>query len=86
MRQYRPGTVKIPDNAHPTVKFIYQQMQFQQIGYCDLAKRSGVDRNTIRSWGQRNSPSLVNVEAVLNALGYEIRLARLPQEALYDAA
>ena len=76
MRQFRPHCITAPGNCHPLVRFIVEEMQRQRVGYYDLADRSGVDRNTVRAWRTRNTPSVANVEAVLGALGYELRVVR----------
>lgn len=72
MRQWR-NTVTVPDRVHPIVRTVFVQMRHQQIGYADLAKRSGVPERTIRAWRNENAPSLMTLEAVLNALGLELR-------------
>lgn len=79
MCQFRTSQVTVPDHCHPIGMFICQEMRRQRAGYCDVAERSGIDRNTIRAWRTRNSPTLAGVEAVLGALGYELRGARKPE-------
>lgn len=76
LRHFREKTVTVPPQAHPLVKFVFTEMIRQQVTYCDLVDRAGVDRNTIRAWRTRNSPNLTNIEAVLNVLGYDIKPIR----------
>lgn len=79
MRQFRPTTVKVPERAHPIVTFLFEEMKRQRVGYFDLSDRSGVRRGTISAWAHRQSPSLANVEAALNALGLELYVRKRPQ-------
>ena len=74
MRHPRPTKLSDPQRAHPFVRRIYQEMVAQQTTASDVAERSGVGRDTIRSWRGRNSPTLANIEAVLGALGYRLEI------------
>jgi DNA-binding phage protein len=76
MRQFRPKMVTVPAKSHPVVRRVFEEMIAQQIGYADIAARSGVDRNTIRGWRTRQSPSLANAEAVLGALGLRLTVTK----------
>lgn len=79
MRQFRSRPLcSIPDNAHPLVKRLYEEMLEQRVGLADLAERSGVDRNTINAWRNRQSPNVANLEACFNALGR--RLTDVPMD------
>ena len=70
MRRFR--TLVIPEHVNPKVRWLFEEMNRQQIGTRDLADRSGVSHNTIDQWKFRRSPQHEHLEAVINALGYEL--------------
>lgn len=72
MRLFRK--LSIPQHAHPIVRSLFKEMNKQQIGVVDLAKRAGVNKNTISGWRKKSVPDLVNLEACLTALGKGISL------------
>ena len=74
MRVFRKLTV--PDHVHPLVKVLFEEMNRQQIGVCDIADRSGVNKNTIIGWRKRAVPNLVNIEACYTVMGYQLKLAK----------
>lgn len=55
---------------HPLVRWIWREMNRQQVSQEDVAKRSGVSSSAMRKWrtGVR-SPKVVDIEAVVNVLG-----------------
>ncbi|BAE51518.1 helix-turn-helix domain-containing protein [Paramagnetospirillum magneticum] len=61
------------------VRWVFEQMNDQRIGHGDLTERAGISENTITKWRKRSSPNFATVEAVVNALGYEIKLVRVRQ-------
>jgi transcriptional regulator with XRE-family HTH domain len=60
---------------HPIVRWIWDQINFQHASQEDIAKRSGVSSSAMRKWrdGVR-SPRLMELEAVVNALGFKIKV------------
>lgn len=67
---FRPN--KIPPNAHRVVKRLFVEMNAQQISQEEMARRSGVSRNTFKDWKNRSIPRLDMIEACLNVLGFEL--------------
>jgi transcriptional regulator with XRE-family HTH domain len=59
---------------HPFVKLIATERQALNRSFESIAFESGVNRSTIAGWTSGRFPigSVANVEAVLNALGYEL--------------
>jgi DNA-binding phage protein len=74
MRQFRRLTV--PDRAHPLVRRMFEEMNYQRIGMVDLAERSGVNKNTIKDWKDRSVPQVHNLAACFTVLGLELTVAR----------
>lgn len=68
--RYHPR--KIPEHGHPLVRFIFEQMNKQQVTYREVEQRSGVAVPTMKQWQDRANPNLLNIEAVLNVLGYTL--------------
>lgn len=70
-----------PQQAHPVVMFLFDEMHKQQCGPADMQDRSGVCKATMRGWRTRNGAQVQNVEACLNVLGYTLTVGRLPDDA-----
>lgn len=66
--------LKIPNNSHPLVKKLFEEMNRQRIGVCDMADRSGVNKNTINDWKKRSMPRLDNIDACYNVLGLKLKV------------
>jgi transcriptional regulator with XRE-family HTH domain len=79
MRRFR--TLKIPDCGHPLVRRLYAEMNNQRVGVNDLAERSGLERNTIQNWKRTTSPTLANIDAAFNVLGFEVYIRHRAEEA-----
>jgi transcriptional regulator with XRE-family HTH domain len=71
----------VPAQAHPIVRFIFQEINAQRVPQEELAERSGVSSSTIRKWRRRErTPNMLQVEAVLNTLGYDLCIAESRDE------
>jgi hypothetical protein len=66
----------VPEGVPAIVRDLFKIMTEQRLGVRQVAKRSGVDGNTILTWRSSRVPSTTNFEAVANALGYELQLVR----------
>lgn len=77
----RPKRMKPPATGkavHPLVKWAWMQMESQRITQEEVAKRAGLSAATLRNWGQgRSSPKFMDIEAVVNVLGGEIRIRKV---------
>ena len=83
IRKRRSGPVYVTDygqGVHWMVKIIWDDIIAGDLSTEHLTKVSGVSRSIIRRWRNgRNAPRIENVEAVLNALGYEIKVAKMAE-------
>ena len=70
----RVVTLKIPDHAHPLVRRLFEIMAEQQIGVVAMAEKSGVNKNTLKDWRCRSVPSVANIDACLNVMGYRLTI------------
>lgn len=75
--RYRPSRKPLAENKgiHPFVKLIYDEMQRQHISQLAIQDCTGVNVKTFTAWFSGEwSPKLIDAEAMLNALGYEITI------------
>ncbi len=86
MRNYQKQKIPPKKTAdgmaiHPIVRWIWDQINFQQASQEDVAKRSGVSSSAMRKWrdGVR-SPRLMELEAVVNALGFRIKVENMEKK------
>ena len=70
MRAFRNLT--IPENVHPLVKRLFEEMNREQIGILDMAARSGVNKNTLNDWKSRSAPQIQNLDACFAVLGMRL--------------
>ena len=80
IRKRRSGPTYVHDygpGVHWMVKIIWNDIIAGDLSTEHLTKVSGVSRSIIRRWRNgRNAPRIENVEAVLNALGYELKVIK----------
>lgn len=65
---------RVPGNAHWAVKRLFELIEEHQIPLADLARRTGIARETIGSWRYNGNPTFANLEAAFNALGYKFHI------------
>lgn len=70
------GRLAVPTNAHPLVRELFEIMNEQHVAMRDAGKRAGVQFATISDWRYRANPSIVTLGAVLNVLGYELKIVK----------
>lgn len=61
--------------SHPLTRLLFDEMRARHVSVAVMAKRSGINPQTIRYWLARpeTSPTLVNIEACLNVLGFNLK-------------
>lgn len=64
---------------HPFVRLILSKMRDDHLTYAALGKLSGLTPSTIHHWN-KVQPRLHNIEAVLNALGYRLKIVPIEEE------
>ncbi len=65
-------TISIPHKCHPLMRSMWQAIHQRGITYRELSRLSGVDTHTIRNWRNGTSPTIANLEAVLNVVGFKL--------------
>jgi len=51
---------------------MFDEMNEQQCSQATMSERSGINKNTFRSWRTKAVPRIDDLEACLNVLGLEI--------------
>lgn len=74
MRTFRRLT--LPTHAHPLVRRLIEEMNWQRIGVLDMAERTGISKNTIKDWRTRTVPTIEALEACFNVLGMKLAPVR----------
>lgn len=81
-------SVSVPERAGPHVRLAFAEMARQGINYDTMEIRSGVIRATLKAWRYKNVPTLQNIEACLNVLGFDFipipRAEILPPEVVAE--
>ena len=76
----RKGRMPMVAGQHPAVVFLDARINERRLSAQGICDQAGLGRGTISRWRtEGHSPSVGNLEAVLNVLGY--RLAVVPLEA-----
>ncbi|QGM46135.1 helix-turn-helix domain-containing protein [Methylocystis heyeri] len=64
--------------VHPFIRFALGEARKKSKTVVSVAKMAGIDASLISHWKRGScSPTLANIEAVLNALGYELILRKV---------
>ena len=58
--------LSIPPRAHPLVRRLFEEMNYQRIGLLDMAERAGINKNTLKDWRIRTNPRIQDLEACFN--------------------
>lgn len=58
--------------GHPLVREMFALLAKSELSLHALADRAGLSRGTMVRWTATNSPTVANLEAALNAFGYEL--------------
>lgn len=74
----KKGISRAKPGAHRAVKFLFEEMNRQQISAADLSDRGGPHNKTIQRWRLDRDPTISNLEAALNVLGFELKIGRKP--------
>lgn len=73
MKAYHKQKMPTHEAAHPIVRWIWDQINFQRISQQDVAERAGISSSALRKWRNgKGSPRLSELEAVLSTLGFAL--------------
>lgn len=73
---YYRGPGKLKPGVHPLVRFLFEEMARQKITNPVVAKQAGVSKDAMWEWRNRTTPKVSDLEACLNAIGYELVVRR----------
>lgn len=68
-------TLVLP-TVDPFIRDLFARANDKEISLTDLAKRAGLDRNTVASWQMGVTPGVSNLQAALNAIGLKLEADR----------
>lgn len=75
------GKIKWRKNTHPLVKEFYRLLNQQKLLFTDVARPAGVARSQISNWRLGHAPPLPALIACLNAIGYDLKIVKIGDEA-----
>ena len=58
--------------ADPSVGFLMEQMEKRQLSVVRVTEKSGLSDNTFYNWRKGMVPSICNIRAALNTIGYDL--------------
>jgi hypothetical protein len=61
-----------PSNPNPIVRFIFEEMNRQQVTLDQMARRAKINKNTFKDMRTRTDPKLSMVEKCLHVLGHRL--------------
>lgn len=68
-------------NVHPIFRTLHAKIEESEMSLLQIAKRAGFDSKTIRNWWTgRSTPTLYDLQAVFNAMGYQITVLVLDKD------
>jgi transcriptional regulator with XRE-family HTH domain len=65
---------------NPTVRFLFEEMLRKRVSMRVVSKRSGISRSALQHWLKgETEPTIGNMEAALNVIGYTLKPTELPR-------
>jgi transcriptional regulator with XRE-family HTH domain len=65
--------------THPLVRYLFNEAIERRILDKTLSSMTGFSQSTLRTWRYgKAQPNVASVEALANALGYDLKLVRRP--------
>lgn len=81
MRYTRSKPIGSESDAHPLVQWIWSKMAEKKLTHEFVANKAGIRAATLRNWARgRTKPSLADIEAVVNAIGFDISIKKSASE------
>lgn len=78
----RPSRITVPEHAHPLARLVFQLMREHNVTYDELEWKSGVLRQTLKSYRVEKVPGLRTIEALLGSFG--VALVPVPPLAMLN--
>ena len=74
------GRLNIPKNVHPLVRETFAIMNRERATQMEVAERAGYNHHTLTAWKRNRAPSIPDLEATLNVLGYSLKIVPIDPE------
>jgi DNA-binding phage protein len=68
---------QLPCNTHPLIQQLADIISASPYSVSALGRTAGVGNKTIHGWFRRHNPSIHNLDAVLNVLGYRLTVVAI---------
>lgn len=79
----RPKLGNFLPHTHKFVRFVWEEVVNRDLELTSVANAAGVDRSTLHKWKKNTKgPYLVQLEEVLEALGYELMIVEKNKSGL----
>ena len=62
--------------GHSAVVTFFRAKKESGVSYEEISRKSGVPVKTIKNWKRHPAPTLINIDAALTVLGYELAAVR----------
>lgn len=81
MRYTRSKPINPESDIHPLVQWVWSKMAEKKLTHEFVADKAGVRATTLRNWARgRTRPSLADIEAVVNVIGFDISIKKSASE------
>lgn len=81
---YRNQRQPINHGIHPTAKFLFEEATRQRVAISWIRERAGLGDRVLNDWKRGVQPTIFNLEAALNVLGFTITVTPLNRDTTSD--
>lgn len=81
MKKTRRRINLLVTNGSPTVQSLFKIAREKNMTQNEMSRQTGIVATTLKSWRIRNQPRITDLEAALNALGYELEVVKIQEAA-----
>jgi transcriptional regulator with XRE-family HTH domain len=82
-RRYRSSQLKSVEchpAQHHSIQFFFEQLAAQGITQKAVARKTGLHYVQINKWARKHTPSVANIEAALNAIGFKLEVVPIKSD------
>ena len=66
-----PSRIRVPQHAHPLVRWLFGQLAQNGVTYRGLERASGVKSSSVKAWRGHNRPGLDSIHAACRVLEHD---------------
>ena len=68
--------LRMDGSYHPLVRRLLEEIKASKLTCQDVLAAAGIDRGATHKWKRSQTPTLRNIEAAFNALGFDVTVTR----------